>query len=415
MKVRIVFRPSRAGKQEGYLSLRIYYGQHVRQIATGLCMKKEEWEKKKNGFETGSSSLPRLHGELQNKVGRLEQLLMEYHRKGNFCIDSLIREFRKMSSPLHVSVYIGMLAGRLIKQNRTRTAEAYRTVMRRLIAFNSGKDFLLEKLSGDFIKDFERRLYSEGLSQNSVSFYMRNLRAIYNKAIEEKLLAETLQNPFQRVFTGLRPTPKRALGKEDINKVYSLDFRHILKKKRNRQIVLPPDRRKSLELSRDIFLFSFHARGMSFGDFVYLKKTDIQNGVLSYRRRKTGRQLDIRISKNMGKLIKKYSKLASSSPYLFPVIEHEAEDSYRQYQTALRRQNRNLKEIQKLAGIERLITTHVARHSWATIAKEENLPVWTISESLGHASVSTTYIYLDSIDRNKLDEASDIVARAAGF
>ncbi|WP_160111147.1 tyrosine-type recombinase/integrase, partial [Dysgonomonas sp. Marseille-P4361] len=110
-----------------------------------------------------------------------------------------------------------------------------------------------------------------------------------------------------------------------------------------------------------------------------------------------------------------YARITGDSPYIFPIIRSQEKSAYNQYLSALSRQNRCLKQIQKLADIKRRITSHVARHTWATIAKEENLPIWTISEGLGHSSVKTTYIYLASINHTRLDEANEIVSRAVGF
>ncbi|MBK5721107.1 site-specific integrase [Dysgonomonas sp. Marseille-P4677] len=419
MSINIVFRPSRTKHEEGYLSLRVYYGKQVRQLATGLRLNSLEWDHKNARIVMIDFSperknyIQRLNTELRNKIFHLERLLAVYKEKKDFDIEHLVSEFRLSSFPNSFSAYVHLLAEKLIRQNRYRTAEAYLTLMRRLTRFNQNKDFSLDKITVDFVEDFERLLYAQGLSLNSISFYMRNLRAIYNKAIADKILMLNLDNPFFRVYTGVRSTPKRALSKEEINQVYSLDLSYVLKEKaknNNEQRKI-----KELDQSRDLFMFSFHARGMSFVDMAFLKKTDIKNGILSYRRKKTGQQLDIKINQSLRKLINKYSKATAGSPYVFPIIKYLNKDVYSQYLRALGQQNHNLKVIQRLAGVTRPITTHVARHTWATIAKEENLPIWTISEGLGHSSVKTTYIYLASINRTKLDEANDIVARAVGF
>lgn len=195
-----------------------------------------------------------------------------------------------------------------------------------------------------------------------------------------------------------------------MNLVYSLDLEYIFSNKTSDH-----KQQQELDQARDLFLFSFHTRGMSFVDIAQLKKTDIKNGILSYCRRKTGQQLEIRVSPALRQIINKYNKLTENSSYVFPILSDQGKDQYRQYLSALNKQNRNLKIIQELSGVSKTISSHVARHTWATIAKEENLPIWTISESLGHSSVKTTYIYLASINRTKLDEANEIVARAVGF
>lgn len=416
MNVRIVFRPSQTTPEEGYLSLRLYYQQTSRQVATGLKLLQEEWDHKNSqiilsGFSSERRNyLKRINNELQNKIFHLKRLLVDFQKKGDTDIDSLIQSFKFTTSPNSFTSYVEVLTEKLLDENRYRTSAAYQSTMRRIIRFNNNKDFPLDKITADFIEGFERHLFNQRLSLNTISFYMRNLRAIYNRAISAKVLFMNLDNPFIKVFTGIKTTPKRALSKEEINQIYSLDLEYVFKDKNKHQ-----KQKQRLEQSRDLFLFSFHTRGMSFVDIAMLKKTDIKNGILSYCRKKTGHQLEIKINQALRQIINKYGKQTEDSPYIFPILNDQSKDQYKQYLTALSKQNRNLKIIQELSGISKNISTHVARHTWATIAKEENLPIWTISESLGHSSVQTTYIYLASINRTKLDEANEIVARAAGF
>ncbi len=422
MNVRIIYRSSRGKIEEGYLSLRLYYKGKTRQLATGLKLRANEWDNINSHIVlTDFSSerreyLRRINVELRNKTFHLERLLIEYKEKidkGHASIENIVLDFRKASTPNSFTAYAELLGDKLIQQKQFRTAEAYQTTARRLVRFNKNSDLSLLQITPDFVERFERHLYEQSLSMNTISFYMRNLRAIYNKALQDKIMIANSDNPFSRVYTGIKSTPKRALSKEDMQKIYSLDLEHVLTKEK--KIEDFSTRMQELEQARDLFLFSFHARGMSFVDIALLKKTDIKQGILSYRRRKTGQQLEIRISPALRRLINKYAKATETSSYLFPIIKDEKGNPYTQYLTALRKQNINLKTIQRLSGVSKTISTHVARHTWATIAKEENLPIWTISEGLGHTSIKTTYIYLASINRTKLDEANEIVVNAVGF
>ncbi len=145
---------------------------------------------------------------------------------------------------------------------------------------------------------------------------------------------------------------------------------------------------------------------MSFVDAAFLRKSDISCGVLTYRRQKTNQLLHIKIEPEMREIIDRYSR--QDSLYLLPLI-YPLGDVRKQYEAALHRINDNLKEVGRMANLEKPLTTYVSRHSWATIAKYKNVSLPVISEALGHDSETTTQIYLSSIDRITIDKANRLI------
>jgi len=214
---------------------------------------------------------------------------------------------------------------------------------------------------------------------------MRILRAVYNRAVEKDLT--TNRNPFKHVYAGIDKTIKRAIPLKAIKQIKNLD------------LSLHP----SLDFARNMFLFSFYTRGMSFIDMAYLKKKDLSNGILSYRRRKTGQQLFIRWEKCMQEIVDKHDA-DYYSPYLLPILKYPYDRN--QYKNMLYRTNKSLKEIAKMVGLSIPLTLYVARHSWASIAKSKNIPISVISEGMGHDSEMTTQIYLALLDNAVVDRAN---------
>lgn len=152
-------------------------------------------------------------------------------------------------------------------------------------------------------------------------------------------------------------------------------------------------------------MFSFYTRGMSFVDMSFLKDSNIRNGVLVYSRRKTGQRLYIKWEKCMQDIVDKY-RFSAVPPYLLPLNGNLSENNGLNYRRALLNVNRNLKKVASLAGISVPLTMYVARHSWATAAKEKNIPLSIISECMGHDSDMTTQIYLASLDNAMVDKAN---------
>ena len=276
---------------------------------------------------------------------------------------------------------------------KVRTSETYASALNSFRRFRKGSDLLMDDLDTDVMMAYEAYLLHSGVSINSSSFYMRNLRAVYNRAVEKELVVQRF--PFRHVYTGVDKTHKRAVPLHVIRRMKEMDFSH----------------RPALDLARDMFLFSFYTRGMSFVDMAYLRKKDLNGSVLSYRRRKTGQQLFIRWERCMQEIVDKYD--TSQSVYLLPVIQPFSKmDERKQYIYAAHNINRSLKLIGQCLGLPLAFTMYVSRHSWASIAKSKHVPLSVISEGMGHDSESTTRIYLASLDSAAIDKANSMILKS---
>lgn len=278
----------------------------------------------------------------------------------------------------------------LLRQRRQfGTAENYECALVSLSAFLNGRDLPFSRMNEELVLKYGDWLRARNIVRNSISFYMRIWRAVYNRAAGEGITAQAC--PFRKVYTGVDRTRKRAV-----------DERAILK-------LLEPDLTAfpSVSLARDLFLFSYCTRGMAFVDIAFLRKCDIRDGSLVYCRRKTGRLLRVRIEPCIACLIDRYKEKTGNSEYVFPILRStEAQKAYVQYRTALGHYNRQLKRLSRLAGLDLALSFHTARHSWATAARDHAVPLPVISAALGHASEKTTEIYLASIENSVIDEAN---------
>ena len=276
---------------------------------------------------------------------------------------------------------------------KTRTSETYATTLRSFKRFREDMDLALCELDSDIIMAYEAYLRSNGVGLNSSSFYMRNLRAMYNRAVDKGITPQRF--PFKHVYTGVDKTIKRAVPLKVIKRIKEMDF----------------SMNPSFDFGRDMFMFSFYTRGMSFVDMAYLRKKDLQNGILSYRRRKTGQQLFVKWERCMQEIVDKYK--TAQSPYLLPIIIPDSNmDSRKQYIYAAHNINRSLKIIGQQLRLSVSLTLYVARHSWASIARSKNVPLSVISEGMGHDSEATTRIYLASLDTFAIDKANSMILKS---
>ncbi|WP_281644093.1 tyrosine-type recombinase/integrase [Bacteroides zoogleoformans] len=304
------------------------------------------------------------------------------------------------------------------------TQENYRTAVRSFIRFSGGTDVPVSALDADSVRNYERWLRDRGVCPNTSSCYMRSLRAIYNKTATKRLVKD--KEPFRGVFTGNERTVKRSIGEKEIRKLKSLRSPYGLSPGPS------PIGRGEGEWgsgASDFFLFSFYAMGMPFVDLAHLKRSQIKDGVLTYRRRKTGQQVRVRLEPCMLDILDKYK--TEGTDYLFPIL-YKVKDGAKDrmgsetdkgkdggkggpaggnlvevsYSSALNRYNRSLKELARRAGIKENLTSYVARHSWASIAYEKNIDLPVISKALGHTDTKTTLIYITEIKDKRLASAN---------
>lgn len=270
---------------------------------------------------------------------------------------------------------------------RFSTAKNYRTAIRSLSRFLQGQQLTVKDISPELMADYAQWLRQQGISMNTVSCYLRSLRAIYNKVVKQYDLED--RKPFKDLFTGHAKTVKRSATGDDI--------------KRLQAMILP--KHSALQLSRDIFLFSLYAQGMPFVDVAFLRKEQIRGGLIVYERHKTGQQIVVKIEGCIQEIINRYS--SADSDFVFPIITaHRPAQAYKQYQSSLRNYNRNLHKLEKLAGLKRSLTSYVVRHTWASIAYDTNVDLAVIASALGHTNTNTTRIYIRGINNRRLAEAN---------
>ncbi|MCS2314153.1 site-specific integrase [Phocaeicola vulgatus] len=393
--VKVKFRPSTVEDRPGTIVYLVTHRRIARQITTGYKVFPCEWDEEHSVPVTVSSSsrtdiIVMITQKLYSDMERLNEIIRQFDsQRHNYSSDDVVAEFRRTGGENTFFNFMENVIARLRRLNHIGTAKNYSAALGSFKRFRDNKDIPMEAIDQITMEDYQAYLKSASLTPNSISFYTRILRAVYNRAVEQGLVKD--RRPFRTVFTGAEKTLKRAISIGDI--------------KRIRDLGLSPN----LEFARDLFLFLFLCRGMSFIDAAFLKKSDIQNGVLTYRRHKTGQLLHIKVIKQIEEIINRYSN--KDSPYLLPVITRPGENERRQYETALHRVNKALKTITGMIKLPITLTTYVSRHAWATIAKSKNIPINVISDALGHDSITTTQIYLASIDTSTIDRANDLIIK----
>jgi site-specific recombinase XerD len=312
--------------------------------------------------------------------------------KPYYTISDLSDLIEEKSKSTTVFKFMESYIERLEKAGKIGNSKAYKNTLGVFKEFRNKKDLTFDELNYKVLVRFEEDLQGKGRKVNAISFHMRTLRSIYNKAIKEELAHQELY-PFKDYRIKREKTAKRAIIKGNITLLKEMDLSN----------------RPEFDKARDYFLFSFYTRGMSFVDMANLKVANIINDRLIYSRNKTNQKFTIKITPQISEIISKYNDLKERDSYLFPIIINPKGDIYTQYRNGMRLTNKKLKLLGEELKLPVGLSTYVSRHSWATIAKREGIPTAVISEGLGHETERTTQIYLDSFENDVLDDANDLI------
>lgn len=273
--VKVKFRPSTIEGKEGTIYYQIIQNRVIRQLKTDYRIFTDEWNSDKECLILSTVNMTRydylsfIQQNIEWDNRRLQHIIQRLSSSNlQFNADTVVKEFQNKSSDITLFNRMQNTISKLWKQGQYRTSETYTATLNSFREFRNGKDLYFEEMDSDLLLSYEYYLKAKSLSPNTISFYMKRLRAVYNKAVDDGF-AEN-KNPFKRVITSSEKTVKRAIPVKYIRKLKDLDLSHSVSK----------------SFARDMFLFSFYTRGMSFVDMAYLQKKDLKGKVLTYRRKR---------------------------------------------------------------------------------------------------------------------------------
>ena len=375
--------------------LRLGHFQKTTSISTGKSVPLHCWDNQKKKVRLkyrGAKSVNLLNQYLYEELGKAQDIINKLQLSGELRFLSINQVKERISQRNKYDSFFEFgekLVQELIKANRVGTARSYKILISRLKSYNKKSDLKFNEINYDFLKKFETfHLSNDNNSINGFASYMRSLRAIYNKAIKEKLI-EKEAYPFTDYKIRTTPTAKRAIKYENVKilfgreiKIGSWPFHY-----------------------RNYFLISYLLFGMSFIDMAFLKKKNIIEDRIRFQRKKTSKSYNILITEQLGEILNYYLNSKENDDYIFPILSKNSSlDQYNQIIEARNRYNIGLRKLAQQCGIKEHLTSYVSRHSFATHAMLRGIPVQVISAMLGHTKLTTTQIYLDSLPSDILDK-----------
>lgn len=355
--VKVKLRPSTVPGKAGTIYYQLTHLRQVKQITTKIHLHPKNWDSNNTQIIFTDSTSYLLQCKIDRDLDRLKKIICKMDTEcANYTVNEIIEKFHQTNSDYTITDFFTKQIQKLKNDNRRGTARNYNKTLKSLKAFMKNTDSTFNIVTEQFVESYNTFLIQRGVVRNTISFYMRIFRSVYNKAVTQKIVEQTF--PFKNVYTGVDKTRKRAVTETVISQLLSIDLK----------------KSKALQFARDLFIFSFYTRGMAFVDIVFLKKSNIQNGYITYVRHKTGQELTIKIETKLQNIINRYEK--KDSPYVFPILNTEdGNKAYSQYEIALNYYNRQLKRLSNFLEPNINLSSYTPRHTWATTARNKNVPL----------------------------------------
>lgn len=397
----ICFKSKVLANGEHPLMLRISQGKLRYFKSLGISIKASCWnfdkEEPKRNYPNREQLLSIMNQTRQEYVN----MMFELKALGkDFTPQSLAEYVERSCNKQNVGDYIQYIIQYMTAEKRLGNAKAYISCYNSVLRFAGNLDISFTDIDVNWLKRYELYLRKRGNSDNTIGIRMRELRAVYNKAIEDNVVNEKYY-PFVKfkISHYRKGKCKRAIPKAEIHKIMNVDLMEIT-------TYYSP----LLHLTKDLFSFSYLGCGMNMIDIAYLKYSDIINNRICFVGHKTKQPITFQLLPQAVQIVDKYRKPDSQlNDYVFPILDRNfhitEQQQYDRIRKVIKGMNKALKKIGAHLDISIPLTTYVARHSFATVLKRSGVNIALISESLGHTSLSTTQYYLDSFENEQIDEA----------
>ena len=395
VSVKIIHRQDKQNSNgEHPLYLRIIKNRKPKYIALGIYLTNELWDDENKRVKKSHPNAGRLNNFIATKVSEAQGVALEMETENKSVLPHEIKEQIMGKAPESFFKYADKYLADLETGSKVGTLRKSKAIIGKIREFVGNRDLLFNQITVSWLKDYERFMRQVKKNKtNTVSSNFRTLRVIINLAINEELITDDL-NPFKRF----------KLTTEKVNKDYLNEDELML-------IELAPLQENSMkDLHRDMYVFSATCGGFRISDLLLMKWKNYDGERIVMKTKKTGSVVSVLLSPKAKAINMKYYKNDTEQEhFIFPVFKNDLDYSeprflFNSISSATAYANDDMKEIAQMVRIEKRVSMHTARHTFATRALIKGIPLPYVSKLLGHASLVTTQVYAKVID-TELDKA----------
>jgi len=378
--------------------LRIIKGRKAKFISLGLKVHPDLWDEKKMRVKKAYQNSGRVNAFLAQKVAEAENIAVTMETNKKYVSSKKIKAGILGGTPESIIKYIERYRDDLQEKGKMGTHDKVVAVLAKLNEYLGNKDLMFDEMDFQFLRKYEQYLREEkNNGVNTIHSNLKIFRKVFNDAVREELI-EPQHNPF----------PKYRLVTEKSNKEYLVDEEI----KKIDELVLTEG--SVMFHHRNIYIFATYAGGIRISDILQLKWQNFDGTHINLTTQKTKETIHIKLPTRALEIINQYAGYQAdrkNTDFIFPFLNSDTEYTpallFRAISSNTAYANKNLKLIATKAKIEKNISFHTSRHTFATRALRKGMRIEYVSKLMSHASIKTTQVYTKIINE-ELDNAMDI-------
>lgn len=383
-------------KGEAPINFFIIKHRKLSKIKTGIKIAPQYWDAKKSRIKPNATNSARLNSFLQNKLSELQDQVFEHETITKSLTNKQLKEKIYGKKPIDFFAFANEVCEEYLKANKIGTYDKNKSIIQKLKDYQQSNTLDFQDITPVYLSKYDKYLRNTlGNKTNTIHKDMKFIRKIFNDAYKMDLI-EHSHNPFKKYELKTEKTQRNFLTEEELK---SLEH-------------MPTEKETKLELHKDMFIFAAYAGGLRVSDTLLLKWQYFDGLHINFTIQKTGNQLSIKLPNTAINIINKYKlKQPNKQAFIFPMLPNELDlknprevDS--EISSATAYINKNLKILAQKAGIEKPLSFHISRHTWATRALRKGISIDKVSKLMGHAQLRETQIYAKIVNE-ELDKAMD--------
>lgn len=396
--IKIILRESKINTAgEAPLCIRITKNRRSNFISLQYRIRPDQWDDVNKRVKKSHPNYQKLNSFIAQKVAEVQGVSVEMETAEKRILPHEIKEQIMGKAPESFFKYAKRYLEELEVNNKVGTYRKVKAIIEKIREYMKGCDLIFEMITVTWLKNYEHYLRTKHSNKtNTVASNYRTIRRIINAAIQEELITED-KNPFRKFKVATEKTKKDFLTEEELMMIE----------------LAPLEKNSMKDHHRNMYVFSANAGGLRISDTLLIKWKHFDGERIVMQTKKTAETISVKLPPKALEILKQYMQ-PNSKPddFIFPILSNDDDYSDATYlfnaiSSATAYTNDDLKDIAKIIGLDKHISFHSARHTFATRALQKGIPLEYVQKLMGHANIQTTQIYAKVLNAS-LDKAMDL-------